>query len=329
MFSSCNSCSEKKKSDLEIVNLRLQWYPHSQFAGFIVAKEMGFYEEYGLDVRINPGGPNIKSHVSVAAGTDDIGIALPNQIIAAQSNNVPLVIIAQMFQDSPNRYILKKENSINDLTDLKGKKVGVWLGGDEAEFLAMLKHKGMSDKDLQIIPQEISIVPFLEDQYILSQVTSYGEMNFLAVQGWTKDKFQILDPRDYNSAILGDLLFCKEDYLESNEETVSKFLEATIEGWNYCITNTEQALDIIMKSNSELSRESQILVMESVLELITTGDATTFGFGYINPDELKNTERILYESNQIERRVDVSKAYNNSALEQISKEKRLLKKKGG
>ncbi|NVN96673.1 ABC transporter substrate-binding protein, partial [Candidatus Nomurabacteria bacterium] len=327
IFSSCNSCNKSKNNANELVkiNLRLQWFSHSQFAGYIIAKEKGYYKECGLDVSILPGGPDLKPQVTVAAGTDDIGIGVPNQIIAAQSNGVPLVIIAQIFQDSPNRYILKKENSIKQLSDLKGKKVGLWLGGDEVEFIAMLKTQGMTEKDIQLIPQEFSVVPFIKDQYVCSQVTSYGEMNFLAIKGWTKDKLQVLSPKDYNSAILGDLIFCRKDYIDKNKETVTKFLEASIKGWQFCISNPDEALQIILKSNSELSKEEQVLVMQSVIELITTGDAPKYGIGYINPKDLENAERILFESKQIDKHVEVSKVFDNSALLSVKKDIKKIK----
>jgi NitT/TauT family transport system substrate-binding protein len=327
IFTSCNSCSNSKNKSNELakINLRLQWFSHSQFAGYIIAKEKGYYKEYGLDVNILSGGPDLKPQITVATGTDDIGIGVPNQIIAAQSNGVPIVIIAQIFQDSPNRYILKKENSIKQLSDLKGKKVGLWLGGDEVEFIAMLKTQGMSEKDIEIIPQAFSVVPFIQDQYICSQVTSYGEMNFLALKGWTQDKLQVLSPKDYNSAILGDLIFCRKDYIDKNKENVTKFLEASIKGWQFCISNPDEALQIILKSNSELSKDEQVLVMKSVIELVTTGDAAIHGIGYINPKDLENAERILFESKQIDRRVDISKVYDNSALENVKKDIKTLK----
>ena len=312
------SNDREHKESLTKVSLRLQWYPHSQFAGYIIAQEKGFYKEAGLDVTIRPGGPNLSPPQSVASGADDIGIAVPNQVIAARSNGVPLVTIAQIFQDSPNRYILKKENSIEKLSDLKGKKVGLWLGGDEVEFIAMLKSQGMTERDVTIIPQSYSSVPFLEDNYVLSQVTIYGEMNFLAVQGWTADKFQILCPSDYNSAIFGDLLFCTEDYLKKNKEVVRNFLEASIKGWQYCIANPDEALKIVLAYNKELSEDSQKLVMKSIIDLITMGDAKQYGIGYINPKELEVAERILFESSQITNRVDVSTSYDKSVWEKVS-----------
>lgn len=320
-----NSCNNSNKSsELTKVSLRLQWFAHSQFAGYVIAKEKGYYKDYGLDVEVLSAGPDLKPQVTVAAGTDDIGIGVPNQIIAAQSNGVPLVSIAQIFQDSPNRYILKKENSINNLSDLKGKKVGLWLGGDEVEFISMLKSKGMTKDDVQLIPQQFSVVPFIQDQYVCSQVTTYGEMNFLAIKGWTPDKLQILSPKDYNSAILGDLIFCKKDYLEKNKETVIAFLEASLKGWKFCIEHPDEALSIVLDYNKELSKDEQTLVMKSVIELITYGDAKQFGLGYINQEALQNAERILFESKQIDKRVDISKVYDLSAWQKVKSKVKMI-----
>ncbi|KKL58883.1 hypothetical protein LCGC14_2220910, partial [marine sediment metagenome] len=119
--------------------------------------------------------------------------------------------------------------------------IGQMLEGRWKLATRRLKSQGMKKEDVELIPQAFSVVPFIEDQYVCSQVTSYGEMNFLAIQGWTKDKLQILSPKDYNSAILGDLLFCKKDYLEENKETVTKFLEASIKGWQFCIKRPDEA----------------------------------------------------------------------------------------
>jgi NitT/TauT family transport system substrate-binding protein len=43
----------------EKVSVRLKWLHQAQFAGYYVAKEKGFYKEEGLDVTINPGGPQL------------------------------------------------------------------------------------------------------------------------------------------------------------------------------------------------------------------------------------------------------------------------------
>jgi len=297
--------SNSSTDNMTKVRFRLLWVPQSQFAGFIVAKEKGYYEEVGLDVQLLPAGPDLKPHVTVAAGTDDMGISVPNSIIGARSNNVPLVAVAQVFQDSPNRYILKKQNRISDLRELRGKKVGLWLGGDEAEFVSMLATAEMKLSDVQVIPQEFSVVPFLEDQYVLSQVTVYNELNLIRAQGYEGDELQVLSPRDYNSAILGDVVFTSEEFLAENPKAVQAFLEASLRGWQFCLDDPEAAVDIVLRANPELDRDEQRAQMKAVLSLLTSGPAKTHGLYYLDAADYETAERVLFESGQIEKHVAI------------------------
>lgn len=318
-------CGKNRNAPFTEVNFRLLWMPQSQFAGYIVAKVKGFYNEKGLNVNLLPGGPDLKPHMTVASGTDQIGISVPNSVIAARSNNVPLTIIAQIFQDSANRYILKKKNKINDLRELRGKKIGLWLGGDEVEFVAMLKTVGMKLSDVEVIPQGFSVVPFLEDKYVLSQVTTYNELNLIRDQGYDNDKLQILSPKDYDCAILGDAIFCAERYLKENTIIVSRFLEASILGWRYCFEHFDEAVDIIVKYNPELKNDDQKKQLKAVLDLIKCGSTLENGIGYVNEPDLATAERILFESGQIDKRVNPKDTYNSSAWKLISPEVKRIK----
>ena len=50
------------------VTLQLKWVVQAQFAGYLVAKDKGFYKEAGLDVTIKPGGPDIAPPQVIAGG---------------------------------------------------------------------------------------------------------------------------------------------------------------------------------------------------------------------------------------------------------------------
>ncbi|MAN71195.1 MAG: nitrate ABC transporter substrate-binding protein, partial [Rhodobacteraceae bacterium] len=41
------------------VTIQLKWVTQTQFAGYYVAQDKGFYKEEGLNVTIKPGGPDI------------------------------------------------------------------------------------------------------------------------------------------------------------------------------------------------------------------------------------------------------------------------------
>ena len=41
------------------VTLQLKWVPQAQFAGYYAAAAKGYYKQFGLDVTLKPGGPDI------------------------------------------------------------------------------------------------------------------------------------------------------------------------------------------------------------------------------------------------------------------------------
>lgn len=295
-----------KNNNNDTLKLRLKWQYQAQFAGYLIAQEKGFYDELGLEVEINSAGPDLKPYLTVASGSDDIGIGVPNQIVTAQSNDVPLVAIAQVMQDSPFRFVLKSENRIDSLAQLKGEKIGLWMGGDEAEFVSMLKTENLKLSDFQIIPQGFTVVPFLEDSYKLSHVSVYNELNQILANGYESDgALQVLNPADYDSDILGDLLFTTKSYAENNRHKISRFLEASYKGWRYAKDNPNEAIKIVLKFNPDLEKESQEKQLDAALALIFNQTTKENGFGYLSKDAFLKTIRILKDSKQIDKDVNV------------------------
>ena len=82
------------------LTLQLKWVTQGQFAGYYVAKDKGFYEEAGLDVTINPGGPDIAPPQVIAGGGADVIVEWMPAALAAREKGVPLVNIAQPFERS-------------------------------------------------------------------------------------------------------------------------------------------------------------------------------------------------------------------------------------
>ena len=75
-------------------SLRLKWLPQAQFAGFYVALAKGYYKAEGIDLTINPGGPNLLTENLVATGADTFGLSGgTDSVFAARDKNLPIVCI--------------------------------------------------------------------------------------------------------------------------------------------------------------------------------------------------------------------------------------------
>ena len=103
---------------------------------------------------------------------------------------------------------------------MRGKKVGSWFGGDEAEFLAMLHTVGMSGNDVKLIPEQDNPNPQLMDgQLDVIESVRYapGDMTML-YDKFPKDKLTFLYPENYHVAMVNTGMFTTERTIKKHPE---------------------------------------------------------------------------------------------------------------
>ncbi|MGE0668625.1 MAG: ABC transporter substrate-binding protein [Sphingomonadales bacterium] len=271
--------------------LHLEWLPQAEFAGYIVAKERGFFSKRGLDVAIVPGGPDHPALGEVATGKADIGIGPSSLMFTARAKSVPVKIFALPLQDSIFRFVLKAENRILSLRQLAGRPIGLWLGGDEAEFTAMAMKQGMRLGDFKVIKQDDRITGFLEDRYVLSQVTTINELILLRNAGYPAPNLQILSPHDYGVAMPSDCLFATEKVLETRRDALLRFLEAAREGWRAAFADREGTVALLVARYPELDPGHQMEQLKAMEPLVFGPDGDV-PFGQMDTVRM---ERVLQE----------------------------------
>src|SRR5260221_9328363 len=94
-------CASIVAGAADAVTVRLKWFNQAQFAGYYVAKEKGFYQEAGLDVSIQPGGPDFPAVQMVAGGNEQFGVTGADQILVARGKGVPVVAVAVLDRKKP------------------------------------------------------------------------------------------------------------------------------------------------------------------------------------------------------------------------------------
>src|ERR1700759_2749258 len=75
----------------DAVTIQLKWVAQAQFAGYFVAKEKGLYKDAGLDVTINPGGPDVAPPQVIAGGGADVVVDWMPSALASREKGVALV----------------------------------------------------------------------------------------------------------------------------------------------------------------------------------------------------------------------------------------------
>lgn len=300
--------------------MRLEWIIQGQFAGPVVAFDKGYYKAEGIDLELVPAGPDLKPAVTVAQGSDTFGIGHPNQVIAVRSNGVPLVMVLQFGQKSATTYVARKETGIKRVEDMSGHSVGLWFGGDEHEFQAMLGAAGVDQGDVQIISQGFDIVAWLNKEYEVMQVTLFNELLQVYDAGYKKADLVFLDPADYGVALVSGGIFANEETVKEKPEVVQAMVNATMRGWKEAIEDPEAAAKIVLKYNSELELKHQVNQIKAMGDLICGGPTLNGKFGFSDKGAWETSQKVLLGAKLIDGPVDLAPAYTNAFWEKAPAE---------
>ncbi|ROR10117.1 ABC transporter substrate-binding protein [Erwinia sp. JUb26] len=293
----------------EKVSVRLKWLAQAQFAGFYVAKEKGFYAQQGLDVTINPGGPNINVETLVASGADTFGLAGGMEsVLAAREKGLPIVALAMSQQRTPFVFVTYADSGINSFKDFKGKKVSVWFTGVQYPLLASLGAAGLKKEDITLLPQSVSLNPFIDKQVDVATVTLYNEYNTLKEKGVTNLK--LISPDDVGVTTQQDALITSKSMVEKKPQQVQAFVNATLEGWQYALTHREETIDILMKTNPSLDRKHQVAMLDSVASLMYPPGSP--GLGNVDMPKAEKMMKLLVEYGALKQPVDVNQTFDLS-----------------
>jgi NitT/TauT family transport system substrate-binding protein len=264
--------------DLTKVTLQSKWVVQAQFAGYYAAKDQGYYEDEGLDVDIRPGGPDIVPEQVVLGGQAEFGINWLDSTLATRDKGQNIVNIAQVFTRSGMTEVTWKDTGLDQITDLKGKKVGVWLGGNEHKLFAALNKNGIDpQKDAEIVAQPFDMELFLKRDIDAAAAMTYNELaqvletkNADTGQLHSIDELNVMKMSDLGTGALEDGVFVREDWIEDgeNRETAEKFLKASFRGWIYCRDNPDACVDIVLKNGPTLGEGHQRWQMNEINKLI-------------------------------------------------------------
>jgi ABC-type nitrate/sulfonate/bicarbonate transport system substrate-binding protein len=300
-----NTSNESVK---ENVSVRLKWFNQAQFSGYYVAQSKGLYEEAGLNVTLNPGGPNISQIQLVASGTDQLGITSGNQIILARDKGIPVVAVAVIYEKSPIAIVSFKEKNITNPTDLIGKKIGIVFGDDdEVIYKALLKNQGINEIQINAQQKTFDLSQLISGQTDAEGVYEMNEPYLLQQKGYD---INIMKPRDYGINFYGDTLFTTEDMIKNHPETVRKFVQATVEGWNLALNDKDYAITQVLEKDSTLDKGQQTFFLNASEPLISNPE----GIGLSNKSTWEEMKRILVEQNYIENDLDIDSVFTNEFL---------------
>ena len=109
--------------ELQTITFGTNWYAQAEHGGFYQAVAAGIYQEYGLDVTIQMGGPQINGTQLLMGKAVDFFMGYASDAIKAVEEGIPKVTVAAIFQKDPQILTAHPDQGIEELADLKGKPI--------------------------------------------------------------------------------------------------------------------------------------------------------------------------------------------------------------
>ena len=262
------------------LTLQLKWVPQAQFAGYYVAKAKNYYKDAGLDVTINPGGPDIAPPQVLVGGGADVVVDWMPSALAAREKGAPLVNISQPFKKSGLELTCRADTGIKTPQDFKGKTIGVWFSGNEYPFLAWMSKLNIktdgSAGGVKILKQGFNVDPLLQKQADCVSTMSYNEYWQVIDGGYKPSQLVVFKYEDQGVSTLEDGLYASETKLKDPAYVaiLAKFVKASMKGWDYAKAHQDEATKIVLDADTSGAQTEahQKRMMSEIAKLLDTGD---------------------------------------------------------
>ena len=287
------------------LRLALQWRPQSQFAGYYMARDKGFYRDAGLDVTLLHGSAKQGALEMLEDGQADLATAL---LVDALARAPRLSQVVQIIRRSNLMLIGWKDEGIVDAASLDRRRVSYSSNGAALTFAAFFaKH----DVRPQAIPQHYSIKLFLQHGVAACQAMEYSEYHLLTQAGIDADRVTPFLMRDYGLGFPEDGLYAKHDWIARHADTALAVRRATLAGWQYARDHREETLDAVIaeakRAQLPVNRPHERWMLNHVLDSIFVPGEPPEQAGSLSAAEFQNSAQALLKAGLLKTLADFSR----------------------
>ena len=217
----------------DLPEIEFLYSPFADYAPFFVAEDLGYFDEFGVDVTLSPKGNTAETIQMLASGNIEAGAATwASSLFNALDRGATVSIIATSARmpntvPSPSPFMVSQtawDEGIRTVADLKGKRIGIpGPGGFGMYSVAKALEKGGLTID------------DVEPVYLPPPATAAAFANGGLEAGWSIEPFaHQLEKQGLGRRLVEDhtfgtelgLIAFNQDFVEENEDAVVRFMAA-------------------------------------------------------------------------------------------------------
>jgi len=248
--------------------LVLDFTPNAVHSGIYAAQAEGFYEDAGVDLKVQPPGESTDAPKLLGAGKVEFAILDIHDLGIAREKGIPLVGVMPIVQRPLAAVIARSDGPVHSPRDLEGQRVGVsGLPSDEAVVDSEVEADGGDPAKVDEVTIGFTAVPSLAAGKV-EAATGFWNAEAVALrrQGTPIRVFKV---NDFGAPPYPELVLAtSEKLLKSDPELVDEVVSATRRGYAFAEKQPKAALDDLLADNKNLERADQEAQMKVLLPVM-------------------------------------------------------------
>ncbi|GAL10015.1 hydroxymethylpyrimidine ABC transporter substrate-binding component [Vibrio astriarenae] len=230
---STNALAAEKK-----MTLMLDWFVNPNHGPIVIAHERGYFKEQGLEIDIQePADPSTPAKL-VAAGRVDLAVSYQPSLTIDVAAGLPLIRAATLIATPLNTLMVLDNGKNENLADLKGKKIGIAIAGnEEATIGTMLGQEGVKFDEVETINVGWALSSSLASgkvDAIWGGLRNF-ETNQLALEGF---KAKAFFPEEHGVPSYDELVFVANAN-KHDKEALKAFAKALEQATTYIVNHPQ------------------------------------------------------------------------------------------
>jgi len=217
------------------------------FAPWMIAKQLGYYEDEGLDMTFVVGKGGMDAAKQIGAGNAVIGGASGDTLIIARANDIPIKGVAVLGAGTMTLIASHTKNPVKEPADLKGKTITVVAYTDTSYYslLGTMKKAGLTRDDASIQAAGPSGIWQLFASGKADAMLAVPEWIVAAEEGGAKVTW--MEPsKGVNS--MAQAILVAEDFIDKNPKAIQGVVRATLRAMKLLMTDTDAAVDAYIQA---------------------------------------------------------------------------------
>lgn len=289
-------------------------------APFLLATSQGLYRAENLVVSINVAAGSKETIARVASGASDMALADLNALIRYRdaADAAPVKAVFVLLNKAPYAVIARRSRGVTGLSSLEGKTLGI-ADGDLAIRLWPALAKRNDIKPASVKLEKIS--PAVREPMLsagqLDAVTGFSYVSpvNLRDRGVPSADLAVFRFADYGSAAYGLAIIVNPKFAAEKPGAVRGFLRAVAAGTQLSIKQPAQAIDAVMASMDNGTRELELERLRTVLaDNILTEDVRRDGLGGLDPKRFDASLGEIAEDHPFRKRPSAVEIFDESFL---------------